>query len=97
MAKKQTAAPAEEIEMALLNSRDEVMRFQQFERKGKPNLISMRKFYLDIDDERKPARQGITIEFEDIPEFVENLRAVYTKEKELREATPKAKKAKKDA
>lgn len=95
MAKKQTAAP-EEIEMDLLNSRDEIMRFQQFERKDKPNLISMRKFYLDIDDERKPAKQGITIEFDDIPEFVNKLREVYTKEKELRASTPKAKKAKKD-
>ena len=44
--------------------------------KGDP-IISLRQFYSDADGNKKPGKQGLTLRYEDVPQFVENLKATY--------------------
>lgn len=56
---------------------DTILNFDLFKpAKGDP-IISLRQFYSDADGNKKPGKQGLTLRYEDVPQFVENLKATY--------------------
>ena len=84
------------IKMPKAGTKDDIIRFEPFALRSGEVVGSIRVFYLDAQNERKPGKQGMTLHKREIPTFVKKLKELYEalpdEEEEL--AKPKPKKLK---